>query len=39
MGVVKDLELFRVCLNILYIKLVLLPLQVNNSNLNYMHML
>ena len=39
MCVVKELELFRVCLNILHIKLVFQPFHVHNSKLNYMHML
>ena len=39
MCVVKELELFRVCLDIVYIKLVFYPFQVHNSKLNYMHML
>ena len=39
MCVVKELELFRVCLNILHIKLVFYLFQVHNSKLNYMHML
>ena len=39
MCVVKELELFKVRLDISYIKLVFKPFQVHNSKLNYMHML
>ena len=39
MCVIKQLELFRVHLDISYIKLVFYPFQVHNSKLNYMHML